>query len=418
MKAADETLLIPHQRGFQSWHVKGGQIQPGSDEPKSWRNVKWVAMPTKNMLCLPMRLGGVDAARREAAVQLELEAAGFGQEVAQPNDFDLRQLHTGEHDQRSVLTVQVSQLPEQVLECSEEARFAPSVAFRKLEPGQIQIWHEAGSYVIAIPAEDGSALHAQALTARVLDGDAAAEIRCIFAALEMADLDVPVHSLTVTVTGEPTEVPWLPSFTENLNCPITLTEEPMPVTPKTATRLVPDAIVQQRTARHQRRMLILGILAFTCVLVAVFGAFAARVWLRQKELVTEQARMDELEPRITAVRDAQMQWETLAESLKPNHYPIENIHQLVELLPPEGIRITRMELRLDGIILNGEASSIVHGQEFRDKLSAAPAFRRWFWDMPNPTTLPDGRATFVATARLAEAVAAEQAANQEGGATE
>jgi len=58
-------------------------------------------------------------------------------------------------------------------------------------------------------------------------------------------------------------------------------------------------------------------------------------------------------------------------------------------------------------VLDGEASSLGHGIEFRVKLLAAPAFKRWTWEMPNPTSLPDGRATFRAEARPVEAAAAE-----------
>jgi hypothetical protein len=74
---------------------------------------------------------------------------------------------------------------------------------------------------------------------------------------------------------------------------------------------------------------------------------------------------------------------------------VETFYQLVLLLPEENIRLVRFEARLDGIIIDGEASSLQHAIEFRERLQAAPAFKRWDWgEFLQPTSLPDGRATF------------------------
>jgi hypothetical protein len=54
----------------------------------------------------------------------------------------------------------------------------------------------------------------------------------------------------------------------------------------------------------------------------------------------------------------------------------------------------RFEMREDGLLIEGEASSINHAIEFRERLTAAPAFAPWRWNFPPPTSLPDGRATF------------------------
>jgi hypothetical protein len=123
-------------------------------------------------------------------------------------------------------------------------------------------------------------------------------------------------------------------------------------------------------------------------------------------------RLDALEPDLAAIRDAKASWEDLRPALTPNQYPVESIYQLILLLPPEGIRVTRLELKLDGIVIDGEASSLGHGIEFRDKLVASPAFNRWQWEFPSPTSLPDGRATFRAEARPHDA-AGEDGLTQE-----
>jgi hypothetical protein len=156
-------------------------------------------------------------------------------------------------------------------------------------------------------------------------------------------------------------------------------------------------------------MLTLGALAFVFVLVAALGAFAARVALRSSALSREQARLDDLEPELVAIRDARSAWDDMRTAVNPEFFPVESLFQLVSLLPEEGIRLTRFEVREDGMVLDGEASSLGHGIEFRDKLVGAEAFKRWSWDFPQPTNLPDGRATFRAEAREPEAAPEEPA---------
>jgi hypothetical protein len=154
-------------------------------------------------------------------------------------------------------------------------------------------------------------------------------------------------------------------------------------------------------------MMMMGAAAFAFVLIAALGAFAARVLMRERSIIAEEARLDSMEPELISIRDAKAAWDDILPALTPDTYPVESIYQLVVLLPPEGIRLTRFEIRQDGIVLDGEASSLGHGIEFRDKLVAAPAFKRWSWEFPQPTSLPDGRATFRAEARPVEVAAPE-----------
>jgi hypothetical protein len=185
-------------------------------------------------------------------------------------------------------------------------------------------------------------------------------------------------------------------------------EESIPHHPEAASRLVPTTVVRYRHERQQRRLMMMGVLAFTFVLIAALSAFALRVLMRERSIMAEERRLDDLETDLQTIRDAKANWEDILPALSPDTYPIESIYQLVNLLPPEGIRLTRFEIRLDGIVLDGEASSLGHGIEFRDRLIAAPAFKRWQWEFPQPTSLPDGRATFRAEARSAEEAAKEE----------
>jgi hypothetical protein len=406
MKKTDEIMLIPQEEGFRAWRNKAGLTTAGETETKTWRGAEWIALPARCVVSVPMRFQGVDAARRESAAQLELEAAGLGNETAETFNFELHNLGHDERDQRTSTYIQVAPLPTSVVENGDDAKYAPSVAFQKLTPGELLIWREDGAFVIAIPHESGEPMHSQALAARTLDADAAAEIRCILASLELSSLTPDIHTLAL-VSGSVEEDLVSEDFSLALDLPVVIKDKTIPTAPAHVTRLVPASVVRLRQERQQRRMMILGALAFAFVLVAALIAFAIRVWVRERSVIREELRLAALEPELMTIRDAKAAWDDLLPALTPDTYPVESIYQLVLLLPPEGIRVTRLEVRQDGMIVDGEASSLGHGIEFRDKLLSAPAFKRWKWEMPQPTSLPDGRATFRAEARPEETATAE-----------
>lgn len=391
MKSSDELMLIPHNEGFRAWRARGQTLTQLGSESKG--GVDWVALPARAVVSVPIRFNGVDAARREGAVQLELEAAGLANEVAQPYNFDLVPLSDDERDQRTTSFIQMAGLPQTVLEDATDARFAPSVVFRKLQPGEVLIWRENGGHVMAVPYDNGKPLHFQALTARTLDADAAAELRCILASLELSGLSPNIQSICVLVSKE--DEATLPvSFENALDIPLVTRPEGAPTTPLVETRLIPEPVVQYRYERQQRRLMLMGAFAFAFVLVAALAAFGARVALRERAIAKEEQQLRELEPQLAAIRDARAAWEDLASAITPDYYPVEAMYQLIRLLPDEHIRITRFEAREDGMVIDGQASTLSRAIEFRDSLTNAPAFARWSWNFAPPTSLPNGQATF------------------------
>ena len=106
------------------------------------------------------------------------------------------------------------------------------------------------------------------------------------------------------------------------------------------------------------------------------------------------------------IRDARSAWEDLQSAITPEMYPVEAFHQFVLLLPEQNIRLTSFEVREDGISFKGEASSMTHALQFRERLLAAEAFKRWDWDFPQPTTLQNGQASFTVEGVVAGALAA------------
>lgn len=397
MSAPDEILHIPGTEGFQTWRTKGRE-DPLLDATGKPKKADWIGLPAKLLISMPMRFHGIDANRRDSAAQLELEGAGLGAESQQPHLFESRVYDEEARDQRAWTCVQAAPLPKEILDAGLDAQYAPSVCFQKLTPGQAAVWKESGNLALALPDAGGHPMHFQSLTSREPDEDAAAEIRCILAAAELSGTAPEIESVQLRFDPESGEVAAEEQarFAGALDYPVKLVKPELPHRPEVKWRLVPEPVVMRRQARSHRRMLAMATTATLLVICAGLAAFAAGLWKRQQSLRAETARLAGLEPKLEAIRAANTQWTNLELALTPQHYPVELFYQVVELLPPEGIRITLFEMNADKLTIAGEASSVNHAISFREDLSGAPAFKDWGFAANTPSVLPDGRATFQA----------------------
>lgn len=398
MSAAEDIMQIPGAEGFHAWRVKGKDGAVPDPAARSARKADWIAIPAKALVSIPMRFHGMEAGRREAAVQLELEAAGFAAESQQSHQFETRVHDDETRDQRVWTCVQAAALPKEVLDGGLRASYAPSVCFQSLEPRKARLWKEAGSLALVLPDAEGRPLHFQALANREPDADAAAEVRCILAAAELAGVGADVDSLGLCLDDEEAvaSLEDRRQFAAALDFPVVLEKPTAPHPPRESWRLVPEPIVKQRQARKRRRAIALAITSAVLVIVAGLGAYGAGLWKRQQELEAQSRRLRVLEPKLVEVRSAKERWDALQLALTPDQYPVELFYQLVQLLPPEGIRLTLFEMNEEKITLAGEASSVNHAISLREDLVSSPAFKEWGFreGFPQPSVRPDGRAEF------------------------
>lgn len=397
MSAAEEILHIPGADGFQTWRAKGRE-EPLPDTGGKLRKADWIGIPAKSLISIPMRFHGVDAARRESTAQLELEGAGLGTETQQPHLFETRVHDENARDQRAWTCVQAAVLPKEILDAGLDAQYAPSVCFQHLKAGQAMVWEEAGGLALALPDSNGQPLHVQALTSREADQDAAAEIRCILAAAELSGTAPEIDGVQLRIKDDEAAaaVTEREEFVNAVDCPVTIDTPQTPHRPVGTWRLVPEPVVQRRQARSHRRMMVMATTATLIIIAAGLSAFAAGLWKRQQGLKAETARLAKLDPQLEQIRDARARWASLEIALTPQHYPVELFFQVVQLLPPEGIRLTLFEMNADKLTIAGEASSVNHAISFREDLAGAPAFKDWGFAANTPSVLPDGRATFQA----------------------
>jgi len=393
MKSNEETCLLPGPTGPTGWRASGKGGLAGVELARLKR-ADWVGLPQRFVTSLPTRFPAMDVARRDAAAQLELE--GLGMSGLDEDDFQVVTHDDDQRDQRAIISVQTTQVPVPP-EAGLESKFAPSVAFRSLTPGDVNMWQEQGQWCLAVADEKGHALHAQALSARQMDADTAAEIRCILSALDLVGLAPEVKEVAVEVppAEEPVEVV-SEEFRTELDIPVVEKAPAAPRLPAVDWRLTPDVIVERRRQQRQRQTMLLAGMGAVLVLVALLGAFSARLWTRERAIAAETARLDALEPELVTIRDAQQRWVVIEPALTPDKSPSELFHQVVRLLPEKGIRISNFQLDGSNIILSGEAQDqSLEGLLRQNLLDAkAPAFDGLQWDTPNSQPQASGLFSF------------------------
>ncbi len=392
MKNSEETCLIPGPAGPAGWRA-GSKDGLTALEPGRLKRADWVALPQKSVLTLPARFPAMTEERREAAAVLELEGLGLG-ELAE-EDYQITTHDSAEKDQRAMISVQCAG-QRVVPEAGMDSKFAPSVQFKTLVPAEVNLWQEQGQWCLAVPDEHGNALHAQALTARSTDEDAAAEVRCVLGALDLLGLAPELREAVVErATDEPPPL-GLPEFAAEMDMPVSQQAATKPKLPIQTWRLAPPIVTQWRKERRQRQTAFLGGLGALLVLLALLGAFTARLWTRERALEQETTRLNQIEPELATIRDAQQRWSVIEPAIAPDRTPSEVFHQIARLMPEKGIRISTFKLDGRNIIISAEAQDQTLEGQLRQNLldSKVPAFEGLQWDTPNSRQQADGRLTF------------------------
>lgn len=399
MKPLPDTLLLPGPIGLEAWKSRAEGVS--TPEPIAKRTPGWVGLPIHHTISLPVRLLTNDSAQRESAVQLELEAAGINPVDLTGSRFEVLPTDpTGRDGAAAVFLIDGTQPEGAEISRTLDSAFAPAALFHPLKVGTASLWREAGSWVLGLPHESGKVLHAQALCARELDADAAAELRCIIASLELSDLMPRLDHIEVE---QPDDAPPLsPEFTSALALPVQTTSPKAPQKPTSPSRLLPDAIVAARDDRRRQRLILSGLAAIVFVVTTALSTFAAALYVREQNNLAELSVFEEQEPDLQIVRDAQAQFATLDPTLNRDHFVVEIFFQLVNILPPEGIRVTRFEIRGDSLVIDGEASSEIAAVNFKGELTTSEFFKEYGFDQgfARNQSSQDGRSTFRAEGRL------------------
>lgn len=280
-----------------------------------------------------------------------------------------------------------------------QGRFEPSALMLPLPDCGIALWKELGRHVVAF-TRDSKLLHLGVLTARDLDVDAAFEIRDMCSALHAHDFisSAELAAIHIWTHCETDFAPQLACLFEA--AAIFKEKRPDPRPPAVASGLLPSQVSVRRQQQKRRHLHLLILTAAALVYVCFFGAWWLRLQWRTSRLNHADALMSSAQPEIDLVREAQNRWQEMAPSINPDLYPAELFHQIVSLLPEEGIRLKEFQIDGQKLVVSGEATTVNQALDFKGRLATCIPLRRYSWNFPVPSIREDNRADFRAQGTL------------------
>lgn len=275
--------------------------------------------------------------------------------------------------------------------------YEPSARLLPLPENGIALWRELGRCVVAFTRE-AALLHVAVLTSRSLDVDAAFEVRDLSAALQAHGFLGEVSAVHVWTRCETDFAPQLACLFEAAS--VIKESRPDPRLPAVASGLLPVQVAAMRRQQQRRQRQTLLLAAAALVYLCFFGAWWLRLQWRESDLNQVDAEMTARQPEIDRVREAQAHWLDMEAAINPDLYPVELFHQIVSLLPDEGIRLKEFQIEDDRLIVSGEAATVNHALGFKDRLAACEPLQRYVWNFPVPAIREDNRAEFRAEGTL------------------
>jgi hypothetical protein len=273
--------------------------------------------------------------------------------------------------------------------CMPEA-YDISARLFEIPPQEMAVWKEMGRYVAVFQRGQG-AVHFSVLQSRELNADAAWEIRDLALSLEVRGFIHQLHGCRVwTQAGDA----FTSTLKEALGVRVRTEAKPAPQLPKVHADLLPPEAGRLREERARRKRLAGWIAIACCAYVLFFGGWTGLLYFREHRLQKAGELQARLTPEVEAVREAQNRWYALEPATNRDRYPVEIFHQVVSLLPEEGIRLTDFTLDEEKVSLTGQARSVGHAIKFKEDLKANAALQQYTWVFPQPSGDADGRANF------------------------
>jgi hypothetical protein len=270
--------------------------------------------------------------------------------------------------------------------------FELSALLPPIPSGECALWKELGRFVLAFTRGE-RLLHVAVLNARTLDATAAWEIRDLALGLEVRGFLPKLKGCRVWTEADDG---FTGTLKEALGVRVRQQPKPVPQLPRDPSGLLPPSVARQRMEQLQRARMVRIVGLVAAAYLAFFTAWAGWLWLRDHRVEKQISILATQDPEVQAVRESQLRWMALEPATDPNHYPVETFHQIVSLLPPEGIQLQKFTLTPDKLTVSGVASSANHALKFGADLENNESLKRYEWSRQPPNILDDNRASFIA----------------------
>jgi hypothetical protein len=349
-----------------------------------------VALPTRQTVTFPAWVETTDRDAIPEILHLQLEKRGLLSKNGNETVMDYRVIETRGNRALAVATVLQPDFPEE-LTFERASRFEPSVYTFSLPPDRLVIWREKGHLAVAATRGEEPVI-AQLLGDSDLSETAATELKCIVLQLQLQDLCsnmLGVHLLGKFSAEE------IDRVQKVLGLRVTCDTVPPPHLPSTRSKLLPPEVSVLHAKKRRRSRIWFGIGLLAALYLLGIAAFAGYLYWQKHVAADLRKRIREQAPTVEAIQKTAERWRQVEAAVNPKLYPIELLYQVSSLLPPDGMRLTGVEVEKGKITIRGEASTAPAAFKFSEDVKAKPELQMFNWQMPSPTLRPDGRAEFV-----------------------
>jgi hypothetical protein len=369
---------------------KRAQFVRRIENPKAVGGQVVVALPLRQTVSYATWVPTVDKQVVPEMVQLQLEKRGLVQRQSVASSLDIRILEVQEERSLVLATVLLPDLaPELAVE--NAVRFEPEAFTLPLPQDRLMVWRERQRLAVTI-SRGRDPIHFQVLSAEEVSNESVNEIRCILLQLESQHMINELLGLALwgDFTDEEVELLQhglaLKTFRESL---------PPPSLPATASKLLPPQVsVLHEKARRRRRIRRIIAAAVGAYLLGILAIVGYIFW-QQNRIGQLQNQLDAERPTVTAIQGTADQWHKVEWAVDPKLYAVELLHQVADLLPPQGMRLTAFQIEKGKLVIRGEASTAAAAFKFDEDIKQNAALKLFRWDMKSPSLRPDGRAEFI-----------------------
>jgi hypothetical protein len=369
---------------------KRAQFVRKIETPKAAGGHVIVALPLRQTVSYATWVPSADRAVVPEMVQMQLEKRGLIQRQTAASSLDVRILEVQEE---RALVLAIVLLPDLAPELAVEnaVRFEPEPYTLPIPQDRLIIWRERQRLAMTI-SRGRDPIHFQVLTTEEVSDESVNEIRCILLQLESQHLINELLGLAVWGEFSDEEVERLQ---QGLALKTFRESVPPPSLPATASKLLPPQVsVLHEKARRRRRIRRLIAAAAGIYLLGILGIIAYIFW-QQTRITQLQNQLSADLPTVSAVQGTADQWRKVQWAVDPKLYAVELLHQVADLLPPQGMRLTAFQIEKGKVVIRGEASTAAAAFKLNEDIKQNAALKLFQWDMKSPSLRPDGRAEFI-----------------------
>lgn len=373
-RAKKNTVLRPGEDGWQSWTFRSGALPVCEKGPFSVVSGVVAAIPTRDLVALPLWLPESGDTRELAELELSsrhLLRRGMEVQCLLLETVGARSL---------VLAMASGECPGAPEAFAAATRFEASARTLPADGAGIVIWREEGSPCFAL-------YRGQAC---VFFSGGSADPGSLCGAIKRALLRLRFEKV---IEDSPKLVRLYGRFPEierqfiagKLGIPLEYSEIPPPPTlPVPATDIPPPSVRERRLAdgRQKRawRMAAVGGLAYLALL-GIFGAVLATDMWKAHGLRAQAAA---LETPASAARKEITRWREIRSAVDPRMFALDLLAAVAAQLSSDQVRLTVFSLESGRLSLAGEAPSVPLAYAFIENIRQSPALADFDWTASQP----------------------------------